>query len=111
MKSLNVRLTADDAQRVHQLKKAGVSISDLVREAIAREAGRHREHSKPPKAREFLRALFERFPAPENERGGSRRRVARAARSRDLLREHLKADHSRIQLDYLRRHKPAGRAG
>ena len=65
MPLLNVRLSADDARRAAELRKAGVQISSLVREAIR---GEHDRRVQRPRAQqstaEILAAIYTAHPDP-----------------------------------------------
>lgn len=60
---VNVRLDADRLRKARSLRKRGVALSDVVREAIDERYGR--EHSSPhTDAKALIRRLFEQHPDP-----------------------------------------------
>lgn len=65
MSLLNVRLSPDDARRAAELRKAGIQISDVVREAIRAEYLRRRS-AKPGRRRPSLlvKEILEALPDP-----------------------------------------------
>ena len=65
MKLLNVRLNAEDAKIAAQLRRDGVEISTLVREAIRAEyERRHRKNRKTRKPSEIMEEIIARHPTP-----------------------------------------------
>ena len=87
MKLVNVRLSADDARLVADLRARGVSVSDVVRRAIRVEA--KGASAKPADPAEVLRELSARYPTPAGLRGRpAPASDARAARR--LIRARLK---------------------
>jgi len=64
MKLLNVRLDADDARLVSQLRQAGVEISGIVREAIRAEHGRRVGRRGRPRPAEVMAAIYAAHPDP-----------------------------------------------
>ncbi len=64
MKLLNVRLDADDARLVSQLRQAGVEISGIVREAIRAEHGRRVGRRGRPRPAEVMAAIYAALPDP-----------------------------------------------
>src|SRR5207248_11201574 len=90
----NVRLTKADEAAVRVLKRAHVEISAIVRDALHREAERHRPRSAASTA-ELMSDIFEAYPEPE--------RVAR--RRRDVGDRRQLARHVREQLRRRRQRK------
>ncbi len=67
MKLLNVRLDTEDARKAAALRKDGVEISTLVREAIRAEYQRRgHQHRNGQTAAELVNSLFEKFPDPSD---------------------------------------------
>jgi hypothetical protein len=65
MKLINVRLDADDARKAAALRKEGVEISSLVREAIRAEYDRRRKPKRNGrKASEIIQEIIARHPTP-----------------------------------------------
>jgi hypothetical protein len=92
MSLLNVRLSSDDARRAAALRKAGIRISDVVREAIRTEYLRRRS-VKPGERRpslivlEILEALPDSADTPRRtldatDRHAVRRHIAAKLRHR-----------------------------
>jgi len=65
MKLLNVRLDGEDTRRVSELRRAGVAISTLVREAIRKEH-EHRigKRSRRRTARGVMASIYAAHPDP-----------------------------------------------
>ncbi len=88
MKMLTVRLNEQDAQRVAALRRQGVEISSLVREAIARQSnGRNGLIKKPSDVDPVLKGIYQRYPHRPGEKKTEldlrdRQAVARAIRKR-----------------------------
>jgi hypothetical protein len=91
----NVRLSPEDARRVSDLKRAGVTLASLVRTALRSE--HERLHPKPKwrSARDLLDRIYAEFPVPQGDapppQAGDRRSRQKA------VREHLLRKHRRIQ--------------
>lgn len=65
MKLLNVRLDSDDARRASELRRAGVQISRLVRDAIRTEHDqRVGKRGKRPRASEVMARIYAEHPDP-----------------------------------------------
>jgi hypothetical protein len=65
MKLLNVRLDAEDARRAEALKRAGVPLSRIVREAIRAEHERRLGASvRGRRASEIMAEIYAAFPDP-----------------------------------------------
>src|SRR5258707_9662519 len=65
MKLLNVRLNEEDARIAAQLRRAGVEISSLVREAIRSEYERRRKHKRDGRtASQIIEEIFAKYPDP-----------------------------------------------
>ena len=61
---VNVRLDAERLRKAQTLRERGVTLSDVVREAIdERFAGLHRSDSRPD-VRTIVRRIFEQYPDP-----------------------------------------------
>jgi len=85
MSLLNVRLSPDDARRAAELRKAGIQISDVVREAIRAEYLRRR--SVQPGSRRpslVVKEILEALPDPANMPGR-----AVDPNDRDAVRRHI----------------------
>ena len=65
MKLINVRLDAEDARKAASLRKEGVEISSLVRDAIRAEDDRRRKPKRNGrKASEIIQEIIARHPTP-----------------------------------------------
>jgi hypothetical protein len=65
MKLLNVRLNEDDAHIADQLRRAGVEISSLVRQALRAEYARRRGGMKDQRpVADILAEIYAQNPAP-----------------------------------------------
>lgn len=65
MPLLNVRLSADDAQRAAELRKTGVQISRLVREAIRVEHDRRVQRRRAQQGTaQMLAEIYAAYPDP-----------------------------------------------
>ena len=65
MPLLNVRLSADDARRAAELRKTGVQVSRIVREAIRAEHERRVRRSRAQKTTtEILAEIYAAHPDP-----------------------------------------------
>jgi hypothetical protein len=87
MAHLTVRLGPRDLQRIAALRKRGVEISSLVRDAIAREAGSASRVRKSGDVTKVLNKIYAKFPDPPGYPAPSldltdRGAVARAVRQR-----------------------------
>jgi hypothetical protein len=68
MKLLNVRLNDEDARIADHLRRAGVEISSLVREALRAEYARRKNGRKDRRpASEILSEIYARNPAPPDD--------------------------------------------
>jgi hypothetical protein len=87
MKLINVRLTADDARRVSDLRKAGVQLSRVVRDAIRAEHERRvRSGAGQRRVADIMAEIYAAYPDPP---GTARRRFDlrdRVAARRAILR-------------------------
>ena len=82
---VNVRLDADRLRKARALRKQGVALSDVVREAIDERYGQ--AHGRPQSdAHEIIRRLFEQHPDPADlsaraydvhDRAAARRAIVR----------------------------------
>jgi hypothetical protein len=92
MALLNVRLDAEDARLVADLRAAGVAFSSIVRDAIRAASARYCRQATRIRPSEILAAIHRDLPDPPDlERSGkkkamSRRELQRRVRSR-LLRK------------------------
>jgi hypothetical protein len=90
---VNVRLDADRVRKAQTLRERGVSLSDVVREAIDNRFESLGPPEVPPDARAVVRRIFEQHPDPPDmaprdydvhdrraARGAILRRVRRARR-------------------------------
>jgi hypothetical protein len=62
---VNVRLGAEDAALVSALRRDGVELSSLVRDAIREEYGRRRKRLRAGDVDALLAAVYARYPEPE----------------------------------------------
>jgi post-segregation antitoxin (ccd killing protein) len=68
MKLINVRLDAEDARKAAQLRRKGVQISAIVREAIRAEYERRRTRKRGErKASDVVDAIIARHPRADDE--------------------------------------------
>jgi hypothetical protein len=68
MKLLNVRLNEEDAKIAVQLRRDGVEISTLVRQALRAEYSRRKNGKKDRRpASQILAEIYARHPTPPNE--------------------------------------------
>jgi Arc/MetJ-type ribon-helix-helix transcriptional regulator len=107
MKSLNVRLTAADAENIRTLRAAGVSISDVVRAAIRTEAQRHGSVRRKGDVLALLHELDAKLQQREIEPHHGVDLTNRSAVA-DHIRQGLRAKKRRI-IDDLARHERPGR--
>lgn len=63
---INVRLDAERLRKAHQLRKSGVALSDLVREAIDERYEALRVSGEPGDVHGILARIFERYPDPSD---------------------------------------------
>jgi hypothetical protein len=88
MAILNVRLDPEDHRRAQVLKRAGVQLSGLVREAIRREYARRLPRSAEQSARALMDRIHSDHPdpadLPERDYDVHDRRAARRAIQRRL---------------------------
>lgn len=87
MKLVNVRLSEEDAARVAELRREGVELSELVREAVRARHLAIRPPLRPHDVRVVLNAIYARHPLDdEDERPvvdmTDRRSVRRLVRSK-----------------------------
>jgi hypothetical protein len=61
---VNVRLDADRLRKAQTLRKRGVALSDVVREAIDERFAELRQPESQPDVRTIIRRIFERYPDP-----------------------------------------------
>ena len=64
MPLLNVRLDPEDQRLANELRKEGIPISHLVREAIRNEHARRIRSARPAKPSQIVAEIFQRFPDP-----------------------------------------------
>ncbi len=88
---VNVRLDADRLRKARALRKRGVALSDVVREAIDERYGQEQSSSSRTDAKAVIRRLFEEHPDPPDlpargydvhDRVASRRAIARSLNRR-----------------------------
>jgi Arc/MetJ-type ribon-helix-helix transcriptional regulator len=84
--TLNVRLSEEDARVVQELKRHGISVSDVVRNALRARAA---EALVPEDTDAVLEEMFRRFPiaAPRLRIDVSDRRAVRRVVRRKLLKK------------------------
>ena len=92
MSLLNVRLGAEDARRAAELRKAGVQISQIVREVIRAEHDRRvRQRRAARPTHEILSQIYAAYPDPPRaprrtfdlrDRQAARRAILRKLRRR-----------------------------
>jgi hypothetical protein len=82
---VNVRLDADRLRKARALRKQGIALSDIVREAIDERYGQEQARSQSD-AHEIIRRLFEQHPDPADlpargydvhDRAAARRAIVR----------------------------------
>ena len=87
---VNVRLDADRLRKARALRKRGVALSDVVREAIDERYGREESASRTDAAA-LIRGLFEQHPDPPDlpargydvhDRAAARRAITRRLATR-----------------------------
>ena len=61
---VNVRLDADRLRKAQTLRARGVTLSDVVREAIDERFATLRRSESPPDVRTIVRRIFEQYPDP-----------------------------------------------
>jgi DNA-binding NarL/FixJ family response regulator len=61
---VNVRLDADRLRKAQMLRARGVTLSDVVREAIDEQYAALRRSGSPPDVRTIVRRIFEQYPDP-----------------------------------------------
>ena len=61
---VNVRLDADRLRKAQALRARGMSLSDVVREAIDERFAALRRPESPLDVRTMIRRIFERYPDP-----------------------------------------------
>ena len=66
VKLLNVRLGPEDASMAAELRKEGVEMSSLVRDAIRTEYGRRRRKLRPEDVDALLAEIYARHPEPSD---------------------------------------------
>lgn len=59
-----MRLDADRLRKAQTLRKRGVALSDVVREAIDERFAELRQPESQPDVRTIIRRIFERYPDP-----------------------------------------------
>lgn len=65
MKLVNVRLNEADARKVAQLRRRGVTLSSIVRDAIRSSSENGGRPRTPEDADKFFAEMDEKFPLPE----------------------------------------------
>jgi post-segregation antitoxin (ccd killing protein) len=87
---VNVRLDAERVRKAQTLRERGITLSDLVREAIDQRFLELRRPDWQPDVRAIVQRIFERYPdpldLPSREYDVHDRRAARAAILRRLRR-------------------------
>ena len=63
---VNVRLDEERVRKARRLRKTGVVLSDLVREAIDERFEELNAHRKPRDVQAVVRRIFEQYPDPPN---------------------------------------------
>lgn len=85
---VNVRLDEDRIRKAQALRERGLSLSDVVREAIDERFGALHRRGPQPGVRAIIRGIFERYPDPPDlpprDYDVHNRREARAAILRKL---------------------------
>ena len=85
---VNVRLDEERVRKAQALRERGVSLSDVVREAIDERFAELRRSESQPDVRTIVRGIFERYPDPPDlpprDYDVPDRRAARAAILRKL---------------------------
>jgi Arc/MetJ-type ribon-helix-helix transcriptional regulator len=85
---VNVRLDEEHVRRVQALREHGLTLSDVVREAIDERFAALRQSDSPPDVRSIVRGIFDRYPDPADlaarDYDVHDRRTARAAILRKL---------------------------
>jgi hypothetical protein len=61
---VNVRLDTDRLGKAQALRDRGVSLSDVLREAIDERFAALRRSESPPDMRTIMKRIFERYPDP-----------------------------------------------
>jgi hypothetical protein len=61
---VNVRLDAERLRKAQTLRARGVTLSDVVREAIDERFAALRQSESPPDVRTMVRRIFEQYPDP-----------------------------------------------
>jgi hypothetical protein len=89
MRLLNVRLDDDDSRLVQQLRKRGVSISDLVRGAIRAEA-RRAPKTEPLDVDALLAEIQREYPTPPGAVSTPRIDTTNRREVRELIRRRLR---------------------
>lgn len=91
MPLFNVRLDAEDARLVSDLRAAGVRLSTVVREAIRAASARYRRQPTHLRPSEILAAIYRDIPEPAGV-SKRRRRTGRRAMQQHI-RAHLRRRH------------------
>jgi hypothetical protein len=85
---VNVRLDEEHVRKAQALRERGVTLSDVVREAIDERFAALRQSESPPDVRAIVQGIFERYPDPADlaprDYNVHDRRAARAAILRKL---------------------------
>ena len=80
---MNVQLGEEYVRKAQAPRERGVTLSDIVREAIDERFAALRQSEAPPDVRAIVRGVFERYPDPGNleprDYDVHDRRAARAA--------------------------------
>jgi hypothetical protein len=61
---VNVRLDTERLRKAQTLRKRGIALSDVVREAIDERFAELRQHESQPDVRTIIRRIFEQYPDP-----------------------------------------------
>jgi hypothetical protein len=87
---VNVRLDADRLRKAQALRAGGVTLSDVVREAIDERFAALRRSGPPLDVRTIVKRMFEQYPDPSNlprrdydvhDRRAARRAIRRRLRT------------------------------
>jgi len=85
---INVRLDADRLRKAQTLRARGMTLSEVVREAIDERFAALRRSESPPDVRTIVRRIFEQYPDPPHlpprDYNVYNRRAARVAILRKL---------------------------
>jgi hypothetical protein len=102
---VNVRLDEERLRKAKELRKSGVSLSDVLREAIDDRFERLTPRRSPGDAAAILQSLDERYPMPPDAKPLDYN-VHDRRQASEAIRRYLKAKHDRDVEAYLGRQKP-----